>query len=315
MSIVILAGVLAGCGNQTQQEFVAKPAGSVEKLGKDAAFPRIYTDAKGREIFIAKQPERIAIIFFNLVDSMFMLNTPPVAATQMQGFLSEWESLKPYLAVNPVIDLGRQTSANLEKVLEVQPDLIIGGILNEGIYNELSMIAPVVLLDTRELARDWRNVPREVAKVIGQEQTAEQRIIEIESLIEQSRAKLAPCKTETVAVITLDDKGNFYIYGTQSLPAFFDAESGLGLAVPAGYPVNVGRISLERLAELNPDHIFLKKNKGIEIRRERLGDNSIWNALKAVKQGNVYFLDQSFFTVGALAVQCGVNSIVESLTK
>ncbi len=313
LSLAISAGMLAGCGNQAKQEIVSKPVGSVEKLVQETAFPRIYTDAKGHAVFIKKKPERIAIMFFHLADSMFILNTPPVAAPQLQGFLSDWESLKPHLAVNPVIDLGRQTSINLEKVLEVQPDLIIGGILNEGMYDELSMIAPVALLDTRELAGDWREVPREVAKIIGQEQLAEQRIIEIEILIEQARAKLAPYKNETVAIITLDDKGNFNIYGTQSLPAFYNAESGLGLSAPAGYPAKIGRISLERLADLNPDHIFLKKNKGIEARLARLGDNSIWNALQAVKLGNVYFLDQSVFSVGALAVKYGVNSVVESL--
>ncbi|MDF2876855.1 MAG: yfmC 2 [Sporomusa sp.] len=316
LSFAILTGVLAGCSAQPAKTTpVPKPASSMERPGQEAAFPRIYVDAKGHQVIIEKPPERIAVVFFHLMDTMFTLSTPPVAIPQLQGFMSEWESLKPYLAANPVIDLGKQTSINLERVLEVQPDLIIGGGLNERIYGELSKIAPVVLLDTQELSRDWRSVPREVAKIIGQEQVAEERIIQLERLIAQSRDKLAPYKNETVIVVTLDDKGTFNTYGPQSLPAYFDAESGLGLRAPAGYPEKIGRLSLERLAELNPDHIFIKKNNGVEKRLERLSDNSIWYTLKAVKNQNIYFLDQSVFTIGALAVEYGVNSIVKSLVK
>jgi iron complex transport system substrate-binding protein len=50
---------------------------------------------------------------------------------------------------------------------------------NEEIYDDLSKIAPVVLLDTQPLSLDWRGVPREIAKVIGKEQTAEARIAKL----------------------------------------------------------------------------------------------------------------------------------------
>lgn len=313
--LVIFTGALAGCGSQQAKIPVAKPVSSGEDAGREDGFPRTYVDAKGHTVVLEKRPERIAIVFFHLMDTMFTLGTPPVAAPQLHGFMSEWESLKPYLAVNPVIDLGRQTSVNLERVLEVQPDLIIGGSLNEGIYRDLSRIAPVVLLDTQELTREWRTIPREVAKLIGKEAVAEQRIIQLEQMIAQSRDRLAPYKHETFAFVTLDDKGTIFVFGSQSLPAFFDTESGLGLQTPVGYPEKIGRFSLERLAELNPDHIFLKSNKGIETRLERLSDNAIWHTLKAVKNKNIYFLDQSVFTAGVLAVEYGVASVVESLSK
>lgn len=70
---VIIAGILAGGGKQTNKEFGAKPAGNMEQLGNEASFPRIYIDAKGHEVFIEKQPERIAIMFFHLVDRCFCL--------------------------------------------------------------------------------------------------------------------------------------------------------------------------------------------------------------------------------------------------
>lgn len=314
-ALVIFTGFLTGCGNHPRGTPAVQPGGRLDNPGQEAAFPRTYVDARGHEVVIDRKPERVASVFFHLVDTMFTLDMPPVATPQLQGFMSEWESLKPYLAINPVLDLGKQTSVNLEKVLEIQPDLILGGSFNEGIYDDLAKIAPVVLVDTQENFYNWRSVLREVAKVTGKEQTAEKHIAKLEELIVQSRDKLAPYKNETFTIISLDDKGTFNVYGTQCLPVYFDAESGLGLRTPLGYPEKVGRFSLERLAELNPDHIFLKKNKGAEQRLARLKDNSIWNSLQAVKRGNVYFLDQSVFTIGTLAIEYGVNSIVGSLVK
>jgi iron complex transport system substrate-binding protein len=315
LSFTVFIGGVIGCSSQPNTNVASNQSSdSVQMPGKEAAFPRTYVDSKGNKVIIEKQPQRIAIVAFPLVETMFALNTPPVAAPQVT-VMSQWNSLKPYLAANSLIDLGSQTSINLEKLLEVEPDLIIGTRYNEEIYDDLSRIAPVVLLDTQPLSLDWRGVPREIAKVIGKEQTVEARIAKLEGLIAQSRDKLSPYKEETFAFLTLADKGTFYAFGKQNYPAYFDAQSGLGLHPPNGYPEKTGRLSLERLAELNPDHIFLMKVAGVEKRLEALKDNSIWNALQAVKAGKVYFVDRSGFTVGILATEYGVNSVVQTLTE
>jgi iron complex transport system substrate-binding protein len=315
LSFAVFMGGLIGCGSQPKPNAAFKQSSdSVEIPGKEAAFPRTYIDSRGNKIMIEKQPQRIAIVAFPLVETMFALNTPPIAAPQVT-VMSQWDSLKPYLAANSLIDLGSQTSINLEKLLEVKPDLIIGTRYNEEIYEDLSKIAPVILLDTKPLSLDWRSVPREIAKVIGKKQTAEASIAQLEWLITESRGKLSPYKEETFAFLTLADKGSFGVFGKQIYPAYFDAQNGLGLQVPDGYPEKTGRLSLERLAELNPDHIFLMKVAGVEKKLEELKGNSLWNALHAVKAGNVYFIERSGFTVGVLAAEYGVKSVVNTLTK
>ncbi|SFL53536.1 iron-siderophore ABC transporter substrate-binding protein [Pelosinus propionicus] len=315
LSLGIVAGGLVGCSNHLKTNIVSQSSSDSSKMPrKEAVFPRTYIDSKGNKISIEKQPQRIAMVAFPLVETMFALNAPPVAAPQVT-VMTQWDSLKPYLAANSLIDLGSQTSINLEKLLDVEPELIIGTRYNEEIYDELSKIAPVVLLDTQPLSLDWRSVPREIAKVIGKEQDAEMRIAQLELLIVQSRDKLLPYQEETFAFLALADKGSFGIYGKQNYPAYFDDQSGLGLHVPNGYPEKTGRISLERLAELNPDHIFLMKVPGIEKKMEDLKGNSIWSALQAVKRGHVYFLDRSGFTVGIVATEYGVKSVVKTLAK
>lgn len=313
LSLMVFTGGLIGCVNQWKASVASNQlSDSVEMPGKEAGFPRTYIDSKGNKIIIEKQPQRIAIVAFPLVETMFALNTQPVAAPQVT-VMSQWDSLKPYLAGNSLIDLGSQTSINLEKLLEIEPDLIIGTKYNEEIYEELSKIAPVILLDTQPLSLDWKSVPREIAKVIGKERTVEARIAEIEGLITESREKLSPYKDETFAFLTLADKSSFGVFGKQIYPAYFDGQSGLGLKAPNGYPEKTGRLSLERLAELNPDHIFIMKVPGAEKKLESLKSNSLWNALPAVKEGKVHLIDRSAFTIGMLATEYGVKSIVNTL--
>lgn len=315
LSLAVFTSFLTGCSNQSVTNLTSNQStDSVESPQTLADFPRTYIDSKGNKVVIEKRPQRIATVAFLLVETMFSLDTPPTAAPQVTT-MSQWSSLKPYISANSVIDLGIQTSVNLEKLLEVKPDLIIGTRYNEEIYEDLSRIAPVVLLDTQPLSLDWRNVPREIAKLIGKEEIAEARILKLEGLIAQSRDKLSPYKDETFSFLTLADKGAFLVYGHHNYPAYFDVQNGLGLHPPTGHPQKTGRLSLERLADLNPDHIFLMKVPGVEKRLEALKDNSIWNSLHAVKNGHVYFIDRSAFTVGILAIEYGVKSIVETLTK
>ena len=125
LSFVLFTGVLAGCGNQSKT-IVASPASdNIESPGKAAAFPRTYIDSKGNTVRIERQPQRIAIVAFPLAETMFALNTPPAASPQVT-VMPQWDSLKPYLAGSSIMDLGSQTSINLEKLLEAAPDLIIG---------------------------------------------------------------------------------------------------------------------------------------------------------------------------------------------
>ena len=72
---------------------------------------------------------------------------------------------------------------------------------------------------------------------------------------------------------------------------------------------------MERLAELNPDHLFIMKVPGAEKKLESLKGNSLWNALPAVKEGKVHLIDRSAFTIGMLATEYGVKSIIAALAQ
>ncbi|MGV2719997.1 UNVERIFIED_CONTAM: hypothetical protein PO554_26395, partial [Klebsiella pneumoniae] len=102
------------------KEESAAPEKADQETGK---WPRTYVDALGREIVLEKKPEKVALLFFRNFEHLFLLDEAPVAATDLD-VLQEWESLAPYKD-KQIVDIGSMTSPNLEKLLEVGPDLII----------------------------------------------------------------------------------------------------------------------------------------------------------------------------------------------
>ncbi|HCA30296.1 MAG TPA: hypothetical protein DEP23_12390 [Ruminococcaceae bacterium] len=96
--------------------------------------------------------------------------------------------------------------------------------------------------------------------------------------------------------------------------AFYDKEHGLGLPLPQNMPEdNTGELTLEALAELNPEYIFLSSKNADSDYLDELSKNSVWNALTAVKGNHVYQIDDSGITGSALSVRYGVQIVLDAL--
>lgn len=93
---------------------------------------------------------------------------------------------------------------------------------------------------------------------------------------------------------------------------------GLGLKPVEGATAN-GQISLESLAALNPDHLFVINNWQNPIQggvKEAMKDSKVWNSMDAVKNNHVYELaDPSLPGPMALAKIDGIEEIMKALGK
>lgn len=196
---------------------------------------------------------------------------------------------------------------------KIEPDLILVGSVNSDKEREsLQKIAPVIVL-ADEIKMDWRYGLREIAGIIGEEEKAESRIAEVETRLAEAKAKLTDAyQGKTVALVDVMRKDGYYCAYRSD---FFDASTGLGLTAPEGYPVeNVfGQISLEVLAEMNPDYLFLGVYDTANI--EDLKDNRLWNSMKAVKNGHVYVLGGYAHSLAILSTELTVNKVVEALLE
>lgn len=325
IAMMIAAGVLAGCsGSETSAtkateavtEAATEAETEVETEAEEALWPRVYVDANGNEVEIAEKPKKIALMSFHHYEALLSLDAPLYAATAINVYTG-WETLKPFAEEIELIDLGDNQSPNLEKLAECEPDLILAGAgTHDEIAESLNKIAPTVYVGRADNFGTWQGMIREFGKMLGEEELAEERITELETLITDSREQLSAHSDKTVAMIRLMEKEVKYW-----TPDFvYNQEGGLGLisAFAEGEGERAGTVvSYEGLVELNPDYIFIYEDALTEDDETMLASvegTALWESMDAVKNGNVYVIDRSIFSGGPLAMELGTKAIVEAMT-
>ncbi|MDR1132060.1 MAG: ABC transporter substrate-binding protein [Oscillospiraceae bacterium] len=310
LSAALLVGLLAGCaGTPAGNNGTSTPDASGDT--QEAAWPRIYVDNTGAEVVVEKQPERVAMTHFSVIEPFYALGVAPAAAFD-NGLIDSTPILEP-LRNTGIIELGYPV--NLELLASVEPDLIIitTHADNVKLRDELEKIAPVIQPCWTEDYTLDDNL-REYAKIVGKEAEAEKLIENKYAKLAEAREQLASVE-DTVMIMGLYEK-SVSIYGLPVNAPLY-AENGLGLNAPEDLPdIWWEQSSLEALAVFNPDHIFIRAtqeqfDQGIAA----MSDSSVWNALTAVKNGQVYPLDETMFISGPLGVHLLADFVVEKLLK
>ncbi|REK57493.1 MAG: hypothetical protein C6W55_04760 [Thermobacillus sp.] len=298
-----------------QSSDAAQSSGGMRTEAEAAAFPRTFVDDTGKEIMIEKQPERIAVGHFAEMEYFFALDVPPVASPLAAEILREFRvTIGDYAANADVADLGDVVSPDLEKLLEVEPDLIIGTLgLHEEVYDQLNAIAPVVMFES---AGEWDDRLREYAALIGKEDKAESYIAELKQAMRDANRKLEPYRGETTALLRIAGPQQFGAMGTKPYKFYYEVEDGLGLTAPEGYPETWQVVSLEGLAGMDSDHLVIfEYTSEYEAKIAEFEKNGVWNSLKAVKNGNVHFIDIAAATNGPFAIRHAIAELVRSFTS
>ncbi|WP_432409160.1 ABC transporter substrate-binding protein [Wukongibacter sp. M2B1] len=307
--LALLAVLFVGCAGMS----VKNNANTQETRGNnmDTAWSRTIIDAAGNRVVLDKQPQRIAILHSLYLEYFFALETPPIASagasrgTAMKA-LEEWETLKPYEGTANIIDLGSARDLNLEAILEVKPDVIVtfkGHV--DKIYDQLVQIAPVILMDFNA---SWQDQTLACAEIVGKEAYAKDFIKETESIISSSKEKLSKYD-KTITLFRTKGK-SFVSRGNKD---YYDT---FGISKPKGYPDNYEILSLEAVAEMNPDYIvfqeYIETAKAFVKSQEAF---SIWNNLDAVKNGHVFYFNDSLNTLGPLTMRITAEELLRVFSE
>ncbi|MCR8982859.1 iron-siderophore ABC transporter substrate-binding protein [Brevibacillus laterosporus] len=273
------------------------------------SFPKTIKHMKG-ETVIQNKPMKIASPYIAFVDYLAVLDEYPYAASGISTIKQNFPNLSKRLEGKAIIDLG--TEASMEKLLSSKPDLIIAADDMIGQYEQLSQIAPTVILPQ---AGDWRETLEQIAAVIGKEDVATKILADFDQKSADYKKKLAFRSQESVLFTMARSKDQFVTWEEKRFEPFY---KGLGLKPVQGAEKG-GQLSLESLAQLNPDHLFVINNWQDPIPggvKEALKDNQVWNSLKAVKNNQVYFLeDPSLPGPMALAKIDGLEEIMQAMGK
>ncbi|WP_313339796.1 ABC transporter substrate-binding protein [Sedimentibacter sp.] len=326
MKFIILfafvASMLAGCAkapeaDNTTAEDSNNQVAETEVQDKDAgtdsesAWPRTYVDGLGKEVIIEKEPQRIVVLHFGYTEYLLALDVVPVGVASL-SIAQQFETLNQYEELNTIIDVGETVSPNLEKILELQPDLIIAGAgIHDDMRESLKKIAPVVF---KKNYGKWDETLQDYAQMLGREEKAEQYIESSKEIISQTYRELEKYSDKTFVFLRPSSKSEFGIVGSEIYSHYHDSQNGFGMNVPENYPESWAEISLEALVEMNPDYIFFQDKE--ELCRQKVAEmesSSVWNSITAVKEGNIGYLDISLNTGSPLAIRLASEQILEYL--
>jgi iron complex transport system substrate-binding protein len=314
VSLALLTGLLTGCAGTPAATAPDKPAAQRTEPAMHAAWPRTITDAAGNKVILKEPPQRIAILHSLYLEYFFALGTPPIASMgaskgNAMKALAEWETLKPYAGTAAIMDLGSARELNLEAILAANPDVIVTfkgqGHLAE-IYDQLAQIAPVIQIDFNA---SWQDQTLACAEIVGKEAFARGFIAETETSIATAKDKLSSHHNKTIALFRTDGK-SFISRGNKEYYETF------GIARPRGYPDDYQTLSLEAVAEMNPDYIvFQDSTQAAQTFVQAQAASAVWLSLTAVKNGQVIYFDDSLNTFGPLAMRAAADKLVQIFSE
>ncbi|MBF2058133.1 MAG: iron-siderophore ABC transporter substrate-binding protein [Cyanobacterium sp. T60_A2020_053] len=291
---------------------------------------------------VCGEPKRIIALGPNVLEHLVALEIQPVAFADQVNFSSQDYTnpaqQMPYLGnyINgSMINVGLAYSPNLESILKVKPDLILGIESNNAQqYENLSKIAPTII-------GDWAQ-PEETMKAIAQgvnRETQAQEILEInEKKIAEAKIEFAPVVNKFPKMLLLRATGvqEFVSDNDRGLCSSLVKDLGFELISPPNsdpsQPNSLTTISLEVLPQLEKADLILLLGYDF-TRLETLKDmdnfgqhqvtnlqqewskNAITQSLQASQEGNVFYLPAylCFGLTGAIGTELYLQELKQQL--
>ncbi|MEK4525686.1 MULTISPECIES: ABC transporter substrate-binding protein [Paenibacillus] len=205
---------------------------------------------------------------------------------------------------------------NLEEIRRMKPDLIIASAWQDSMnYEQLNRIATTVLLPERS---NWREELRDLGELLGKSKQALQVISNFDEGLYQAREQLQTLiPDETIVYIRLTREG-ITLYGEQSSRgSMLYRELDLNMPKASLFSGEGTLVAVEHLAEIQPDHILLQMEDGVDARLH-LYDHPMWDRLLAVQNHRVYVLSNTEwynFSFSPLATQYAIHEMLDLLKR
>jgi iron complex transport system substrate-binding protein len=204
---------------------------------------------------------------------------------------------------------------DLERVLALQPDLILGTTYRQDIYDQASQIAPTVLFEL-ETSADWKQVFTSVGKAVNRPEAVEQVMQDYRDRLARFKEKMGnPRDLEVSVVRVYPDR--FELYLPNTFPGTILEDAGLSRPPSQRGDEFVRRISKEQLQLADGDVIFVwTYGKDSETVMEKLEADPLWSKLEAVQQGNVYQVNGSYWIgTGPIAANLVIDDLFRYLLQ
>lgn len=232
--------------------------------------------------------------------------------------------------LNGVENIGQTGEPSLEKVLTLNPDLILGLDSYQPIYAQTSQIAPTVLFELG-YSGQWKEVFQTISEALGQAEVGKQVMDDYYKRMEEFKAAMvgaAPEKRQPKVSVVRIYPDSINLYLRDSFPGTVLQDAGLARPSAqdlgadeaqriANNPIQMS-ISRELLSQVDGDVLFVwtaeneaEANQEAQKRLEELQNDPLWKTLNVVQNNQVHFVPSYWIGSGPLAA----NAIADDLFR
>ena len=272
--------VLAACGSNKEE------GTSSSKKEKSSEPTTITYDSENGPVEVPADPQRV-LVLSSFAGNVMALDVPLVG-------VDSWSKMNPRFE-EKLEGVEEVTDENLEKIIELDPDLIVG-LSNIKNVDKLKEIAPTVTFTYG--AVDYLTQHVEIGKLLNKEKEAQAWVDDFETRTKQVgddiKAKIG--EDATVTVIESFDK-QLYVFGDNwgRGTEILYQEMGLGMpekvkemALKDGYYA----LSAEVLPEYTGDYLIFSKHKDADNSFE---ETETFKNIPAVKNDQLFTVDAMEF--------------------
>ncbi|WKT76252.1 ABC transporter substrate-binding protein [Lysinibacillus fusiformis] len=285
----LLALSLAACGTDKAEESTSNNTAETSATESQTEQAKTQTITYlGEKYELPAEVINIVAASLESMEDAAMLGIKPVGVLEVGG------KVPAYLASDfeGATLVGNKMEPNAEAILNLDPDVIVGtSKFPEETAEKLNKIQ--TMIPYSHISTNWKENLTVLAQLAGKEDDAKKIISDYEAKVADAQVKSKEQLADKEVLIIRVRGGVMYIYpaGVYLNPVLYE---DLGAPVPEVITTAKAQaeLSLETLAQVNPDAIFLQfeesENKDTPKALEELQKNPIFTSLKASQNNEIY---------------------------
>lgn len=253
-----------------------------QEIKKDEAIKIV--DSYNREISLDRLPERVVSLSPGATETIYALSSQDILVGR-----SDYCDYPE--AATKIESVGQITEPNIEKIAELNPDLVIASAhFSKELVDKIEALGIKVAVLYGEDSFDdaYKNI-QDIALVLGKQEEGTKIIDEMKKKVEEVENKVRDLKKPSVYYVVGFGKTDFTAGGNTFIGQIIDRAGGENIAKE----IDGWNYSKEVLMEKNPDIVVLSDKYDS---KSGFTTGEGYKDLKAVKEGSVYEIDDNMLS-------------------
>ncbi len=269
-------------------------------IGNDSSYPMTIKDNSGMSVVIDKEPEKVV--------SLSPVTTEIIAAV---GGLDKLVGRTSYCdypkEIKDIDEIGDLITVNIEKIVELEPDLVIGSAyLDQGVRDQLENAGiTVVTIYTEDSFEGTYKDIETIGKILGKVKEAEKVVAEMKAKVVSIKERVAKAKTEPSVyfVVGFGAGGEFTATGDTFIHEMIEIAGGKNIA----YDGVQWSFSLEKIVERKPELVIYSS---VLDKNELISSNG-YKDLDSIRNGDVFSIEANLIERTGPRLAEGLEELVK----